>query len=181
MDLQKIYKLKNLNRYNNKNHIFKENVAEHSFFVSLISLELCNLFDVSDDIRLKCLTKAILHDMPEIELNDITHDVKVRLDLYKMLKTYEDKYYKENFPKQFELMSTSDDVVDLIVDLSDILSVKQFIDKEISVGNSSPDIINIKSDVSNRLNKLLLVLIHLLPEKANSFQTFLVENSRYGY
>ena len=162
-DLQYIYRLKNITRYNSRTKISTESVAEHSFFVTLLALELCDQYELSDELKLQVLIKAILHDMPEIELNDITYDVKEKLNLRPILKQYEDNFFNNNFKKYSELMNKCNDaVVQTIVDYADALSVYQYVEHEILIGNNSSDIHKIKSETHDRLvqykNKLIILL-----------------------
>lgn len=136
--LQKLYTLKNIVRYNPRTRLKNESVAEHSFFVALIALELCNRLNTSVETTQQCLIKALLHDMPETELNDITHDVKSRLNLSSVLKAYEDEYFNREFPVYSELMSNNDDnLVNFIVNYADTMSVLQYTHNEIELGNKS--------------------------------------------
>lgn len=137
-----IYMLKDVIRYNCRKHLKDESVAEHSFYVALMSLMICEEKKITDkEIIRKVLIKSLLHDMPEIELNDITHNVKERLNLRKHLKEYEDQYYVEKFPGYANLMSDdSDNIVNRIVLFADALSVKQFCLNELELGNNSKDI-----------------------------------------
>lgn len=150
-----IYQLKNIIRYNSRKRLVNESVAEHSFFVALIALEICIEKELDEATTLKCIIKALLHDMPEIEINDITYNVKEKLNLREMLKTYEDNFYKEKYEKYYELMSNTDDnEVNNIVELADIYSVYQYATNELELGNKSNDIINIYRDTLNRIKKL---------------------------
>lgn len=151
--LAEMYKLKNITRYNNKAKLHTESVAEHSFFVSLIALQLADEYHLSDSQKLKCLEKAILHDMPEIELNDITHDVKLKLNLHPLLKTFEDKYYETNYPAYKELFNADGkyELIDNIVDLADAYSVLQFVEHEKSLGNVLEEWNIIVDEISERI------------------------------
>lgn len=151
--VNRIYKLKNVYRYNTRNILCHENVATHCFNTALIALILCDKYKVNDSVRLKCIIKALLHDMPETEYNDITHDVKEKLNLSSMLKKYEDAFFIKEFPLYYTLMSQKQPLVDEIVSYADVLSVKQFVDNEILLGNSSDDIKEIKKNVQQRLKK----------------------------
>lgn len=150
-----LYQLKNIIRYNSRKRLVNESVAEHSFYVALITLELCIEKQLDDETTLKCLVKALLHDMPEIELNDITYNVKEALNLRPMLKNYEDDFFKKEYSKYAELMINDDDnIINNVVKLADTLSVYQYITNEIELGNQSNDIQDIYIDVISRLNKL---------------------------
>ena len=150
-DLLDIYKLKTIIRYNQRQRIKDENVAEHSFFVTMLTLQICNKLQLSDEITYKAIVKALLHDMPEIELNDITYPVKIGLNLYPLLKEYENKYYEKNFAKYADLMKDEESLVSIIVDLADALSVFQYSINEESLGNTN--FIDVKNDTIDRLNK----------------------------
>ena len=150
-ELQDIYKLKNIIRYNTRLRLKNESVAEHSFYVALLSLMICDDYNISEDISYKAVIKALLHDMPEIETNDITHDTKERLNLRPLLKKYEDEYYERNFPKHLDVMIDSDELVTTIVDLADSMSVKQYVMSEIELGHDSSDMKVILDDANYRI------------------------------
>lgn len=154
-ELHDIYRLKNVVRYNTRNVIKHENVAEHTFNVAIISLMLCDKYNLTHSAKADCLIKAILHDMPEIELNDITHDVKERLGLRQMLKSYEDEYYEKNFSNYAKLMKddNEDSLVNNIVGLADAFSVKQYILNEFELGNNSYEIKDIYKEICERIKK----------------------------
>lgn len=160
------YKLKNLIRYNTRTRLKDESVAEHSFFVALFTLDICKQYHIDTDTTAKCCIKAVLHDMPEIVLNDITHDVKEKLNLREILKPYEDEYYEINYPEHAELMIKGSELVNLIVDLADAYSVKQYVKNEINLGNSSSDIFEIQLDIKQRIN-ILEKKLHTLAKELN--------------
>lgn len=152
--LENIYKLKSIIRYNTRMHIKNESVAEHSFYVALLTLMICDKENMSDEIKLQAIIKALLHDMPEIETNDITHDAKERLNLRTYLKKYENAYFIKEFPKYAKMMiSDSKSIVSSIVDLADTLSVIQYVNNEISLGNTSNDIKDILQNAKHRIEK----------------------------
>ena len=153
-ELLEIYKLKNIIRYNTHPKLTKESVAEHSFYVALIALKICDKLNVNEDIKLLSIEKALLHDLPEIKMNDITYDAKHMLHLEEIIKNFETKYYEENYPKYTELMNTKDGLVSSIVSLSDILSVKQFSLFETLLGNNSPEMKQIENDTDERITEI---------------------------
>ena len=147
-----LYQLKNIIRYNSRKRLVNESVAEHSFYVALIALEICEQRQLDDATTLKCVVKALLHDMPEIEINDITYNVKEKLNLRGLLKEYEDNFYKEKCSKYADLMINNDDnEVNNIVKLADIYSVYQYVTNEIELGNKSNDIQDIYQDTLKRI------------------------------
>lgn len=165
--LNNLYTLKFVNRYNCRRHLKEESVAEHSYYVALLSLMICDEKNIDDsNIRLQCITKALLHDMPEIETNDITHNAKEKMHLRKLLKLYEDEFFKNNFPLQYDLMSNDDNnIVNAVVVLADTLSVKQFTYNEINLGNTHSDIKDIYNDAHKRAITAEIKLDKLLFKK----------------
>lgn len=151
--LKEVYQLKNVVRYNTRNVLKKENVAEHSFYVALFALKICKDMNVNEEMTNKAIIKALLHDMPEIELNDITHDVKEKLHLRLLLKSYEDDYFIKHYPEFSDLMNEQDSKVDSIVLLADTMSVYQYCLNELSLGNKSDDIAEIFQESKARLKK----------------------------
>lgn len=137
-DLKNIYRLKSIIRYNNRIRIKDESVAEHSFFVAFLVLDICDKLQLTDDITFACMKKAILHDLPEIDLNDITYDTKIKLNLHDHLKLYEDEYFDKNVSKHAYLMKNDvKNVINLVVEYADALSVLQYANNEIELGNTS--------------------------------------------
>lgn len=157
-ELRELYRLKNIIRYNTRSKIKTESVAEHSFYVAIIALKLCDEYGIDSITTRDIVIKALLHDMPEIEINDITYDAKERLNLRPYLKKYEDDYYDRRFPKYAKLMKKSSTLVQLIVDTADAMSVIQYANNEISLGNNSAEMQQIldesKVRVENYLKKL---------------------------
>ena len=149
--LMNVYKLKNVIRYNTRNIIRKESVAEHSFYVALFALKICDEYGVSDKVKQNALVKALLHDMPEIELNDITHNVKEKLHLRPLLKTYEDEYFDKHYAAYAKLMNEGEALTDAIVLLADNMSVYQYVLNEHILGNSSDDIVEILDNSKKRI------------------------------
>lgn len=151
--IKSIYRLKDVIRYNTRKVIAHENVAAHCFNVAVIALLICDDYDLGHDIQHRSIVKALLHDMPEMYFNDITHDVKEKLNLQSILQHYEDAFYKEHFPLYEDLMTKYQSIVDEVVAYADVLSVKQYIDNEIELGNLSPDIKEIQAATYTRLSK----------------------------
>lgn len=161
-ELKEIYKLKNIIRYNNRLRLKYESVAEHSFYVALISLMLCEKHNLDISTTIEAVVKSLLHDMPEIEINDITHDAKEKLNIRPILEKYEKEYYQKHFPTFVTLMYNSDELTSTIVDLADALSVKQYVLTELDLGNKSDDIKTVYDEINVRIDKLYSQLKELL-------------------
>ena len=166
--LADVYQLKNVTRYNTRNILKKESVAEHSFYVALFCIKICNDYNLSKEIEQQAITKALLHDMPEIELNDITHDVKEKLHLRKFLERYEDDYYKRHFGDYYvKLMQPSDSIVDNVVLLADTWSVLQYVSNERQLGNKTDEINEIYKNAIDRINNVKEELEQKIKENEN--------------
>lgn len=163
--LSNVYQLKNVIRYNTRPILKQESVAEHSFYVALFALKICDDYNINENIKKDAVIKSLLHDMPEIELNDITHNVKEKLHLRPFLKAYEDEYYKTHYSQYYELMSTSHDLTSIIVVLADAWSVFQYVNNEMSLGNKSKQIEEIDNEIRQRIQDLTNALECALQEK----------------
>lgn len=172
--LEEVYMLKNIIRYNTRTHIKDESVAEHSFYVALLALMICDEYKIDNiNIRNAALTKAILHDMPEIELNDITHDVKERLHLREFMEEHENEYYRRNFPDEYTLMTTlQNNTVGIIVDLADALSVIQYSENEIRLGNRTNQMMEINREAYSRVAKYTDSLNEIMSTKEMEEQRY---------
>lgn len=136
------YKLSRLERYNHRFRVHDESVAEHSYFVTLFSLMICEKLHSSNKIKRMCLEKALLHDLPEIVTSDIPHDVKEMFpDIRIMLNRFEHDFLEKYFDcvnvQWDEDYANNDLITTLIVDLADVYSVYQFCHVETSLGNST--------------------------------------------
>lgn len=134
----KLQRMSNMIRYNNEIHIHDENVAEHSFYTAVYAAELCDILGVCQYDRGLIIEKALIHDIHEIELSDIPHNVK-KLDesIEKFCLQFENEFNVTYF---FELMMRISgckfpDAINLIVELADVISVNQYSKQELMFGN----------------------------------------------
>lgn len=134
--LDRSYKLKNMKRYNNAMTIKEESVAEHSFYVALFTLYLGLDKGLSDEDLLKDLIVALCHDLPEIDISDIPHNIKYNnKELEKLCSQEEAKWYISNMPIDLISKTNSFEMSD-IVKAADNLSVIQYSENEVKLGNS---------------------------------------------
>lgn len=135
----KLQRMSNMIRYNNEVHIHNENVAEHSFYVAVYAMEICDVLEIPPHIRGLIVEKALIHDIHEIELSDIPHNVK---KASKCLEDYclefEDKFNKQYFGSLVNSIDESNlcTYIDAVVELADVLSVKQYAQQEVRFGNT---------------------------------------------
>lgn len=169
----KIQNMSSLIRYNNIFHVKSENVAEHSFYVTLYANEICNFFNIPNNEKLIILEKALTHDVHEIELSDIPHNVKENIKfLNNICLEYEEDFNNKNFKeiilKYNKLTPEQKIIVDNIVLLADIMDVYYYANNEIKFGNI--DFMEIKYKAQDRINECLDNLkIFFTEEQINDF------------
>lgn len=162
-DIEREYVLAKTLRYNNRSHLQEESVAEHSFFVSLFALKIIQTLKLPEELELRVLRLAILHDCAESLTSDIPHNVKKMYpDFASFLKTVEDQYYSKNWPYFKDKLE--DAIAEAIVKLADNYSVLQFCINEQRLGNKSPDIMEIYVNASQRVEESLDKVNHLLKD-----------------
>lgn len=159
-ELLEMYKLKNIVRYNHRTRLKNENVAEHSFFTALIALDICRKLSINAYNTFEVIVKCLLHDTPEQELNDITYDVKLKLNLRPLLKKFEDKYFEDNYANYADIMINDDnDIINAIVNYADAMSVLQYAYNETELGNTT--FVPIITETLERLDKLRNILVEV--------------------
>ena len=158
----KILGLGEIIRYNNRPKIKHENVAEHSFYVSTSVLKICEMYKVSDTIRLKALEFAAVHDIPELLVGDIPYDTKVNNpDLAVAIEDAELLALKQSMPEYVELYQKFLDeekrqtVAYLIIKLADTASVLQYSNQEIQLGNKTEQMKEINEGAMKRVLDLV--------------------------
>ena len=134
--LDALYNMKHIVRYNNVQKIQTESVAEHSFFVMAAVLELYSFYDFNLG---DALTMALVHDYPEIYVDDVAHPVKKAYpEVAKALKIAEIKSLERFNPTvghYFTRYAKHDCIESLVVNLADMLSVMQYCKSERDLGN----------------------------------------------
>ena|SRR3990167_5520086 len=68
--------LRYIKRFSNCRAVVTENVAEHSYYVALISMFIAEMLNLSPEEKYDVLRKAIIHDFEELFTGDIIHNVK---------------------------------------------------------------------------------------------------------
>jgi 5'-deoxynucleotidase YfbR-like HD superfamily hydrolase len=133
--VRKMYKLNHMVRYNPHPKVKEETVAAHSFYVTLFVMKICDQLSLDDSIQLSAIQRALVHDTPESVINDITHDAKESITgLSELILPYELDFIDRNF--NVKAHPTESNLVNLIVDFADVLSVYQYVDNELNLGNS---------------------------------------------
>lgn len=154
--------LADMKRYNNRIKIKSESIAEHSFYVAYNILKIGHEYKIPDCIVNEAVAMAIAHDYPEAFTSDIPHDCKQSSpELKKLLLNIECKFLEEQMPEllsRYKKLSEENSLVDLLVDLGDAISVLQYANREIELGNRTEDMRIIHNEVCSRVTRLFAKL-----------------------
>lgn len=137
-DREKLQKLANIDRYNNVIKIHHESVAEHSFFVAIYVDIISNMLNLDYQEKYKILYLALTHDIAEIEISDVPHNVKesnpeIKIALEKAESVFNEKYIYDEYILDEQQLSLRK----FVVEVADILSVIQYAETEVEIGNSN--------------------------------------------
>lgn len=141
-EMTRIHQLNNIVRYNTRNKINPESVASHSFFTAYFVLSICRDFNIPDDVKLLALESAVLHDVPEVFINDITYDCKQLVpEIETLLRPYEVSVLEQISSHASRVLfgdnlTKAEKLANSIVEWADVLSVKQYALSEVELGNN---------------------------------------------
>lgn len=147
--------LSDMKRYNNRTTHKNESIAEHSFFVAYNILKIGYDYALPTDIVNDAVSIAIAHDFPEMFTSDLPHDCKQRHpELRKILVEIEKDFMQQKMPElheRFERLSQEKSLAILLVEIGDAVSVLQFCNREIELGNNTDDVKNISNEIKMRV------------------------------
>lgn len=150
--------LADMKRYNNRIRLKNESIAEHSFFVAYNILKIGYDYKLPNDIVNEAVAIAIAHDCPELFTSDLPHDCKQRYpELRELLSKIEMEFIKDEMPEiveRYEKLIEGNSLVALLVDIGDAVSVLQYCNREIALGNKGDDIEIIHNEICVRVTKL---------------------------
>ena len=142
-DFDELYRLAFINRYSNMPRIRNESVAEHSFFVASITIQMRQVlhFDLA-----KVVTLAIIHDWPEARIDDVSHKVKRDFPSVKQALRQAEAEIIEDYAPELQLHyrnidSETQSFNHLILHLADAVQCVQYSKAEINLGNKYMDTI----------------------------------------
>lgn len=149
--------LSHLTRWQNLRTVGKETVAEHTCQVALICLHLLYHRRHAQKLghlnRLKVLQIALLHDVAEVELTDLPHNVTRRFpELAFAKKLAEEQVVKQRLPEFAELL-LNDSAELRFVKLADTYQVVQFATAELQISENST-MRNVLKEASDLLKQL---------------------------
>lgn len=163
--------LADMNRYNNRIRLKNESIAEHSFFVAYNIIKIGYDYKIPNDVVNEAVSMAIAHDYPESFTSDLPHDCKQRYpELRKLLYSIECDFLRAEMPElldRYELLTKGDSLEALLVDLGDAISVLQYTNREISLGNNTEDMKIIHNEVCSRVTSLFTKLDERLHQEAS--------------
>lgn len=150
--------LADMTRYNNRIKLKRESIAEHSFFVAYNIIKVGYDYNIPNEIVNEAVAISITHDFPEMFTSDLPHDCKQRYpELRKLLSIVEIDFIKEEMPELYERYNkllNENSLTTLLVDIGDAISVLQFCNREIDLGNTTDDIENISNECKVRIIRL---------------------------
>lgn len=130
------YVLSYITRYSNVIRIKNESVAEHSFFVALLVLKLYDDYDF--DLS-KALSMALVHDILEADVNDITHYTKKKYPLIGLAVKKAEQEASEQLTgivkESFDYTQESS-VESIVLHLADVTQCSQYAHHECQLGNT---------------------------------------------
>lgn len=172
----KLKLMSNVYRHSTLDVIKKETIAEHSLEVCLYSYIIAKKCKLNNNICYKIGMMGAIHDLEESHTNDTPSVIKkavpeVKEGLKKAGKYTINKYYSEFSQLFFELeeSETKEELEGTIVKIADISSFIFKMDRELTLGNRSIEIIKAKEKSERDLEKRLKKLKQLL---FNYFTTF---------
>lgn len=154
--------LSDMKRYNNRIKIKDENIAEHSFFVAYNILKIGYDYKLSKEVVNEAVAMAIVHDYSEVFTSDIPHDCKQsHPELRDILSKVEHDFIEKQMPElldRYDKLSNEHSLSAILVELGDAISVLQYSNREISLGNSTEDMRIIHNEVCSRVTRLFTTL-----------------------
>lgn len=164
------YPLKKIIRYNHRNRLQDESVAEHTCFVSLFCLKIMAQLNLTLEQERQVLILAALHDTCESITSDIPHDVKANYpEMQKILDKVEFDYYEKNWKCYLEEVYKPDDLVYNIIKLADAYSVQQWCINEKTLGNLSDSVSEIYLESEIRINKYTNIINDIIVKKGQAY------------
>jgi len=145
-------------RYNNRIRLKDEDLAQHSYYVAYNILRIGYDYKIKKEIVQEAVCRAIFHDLDEQFTSDIPHDCKVQFpELRAMVADIGLKYIQTKAPfaeEYFVNYSEKEDFPNLLVEIADAISVLQYTNRELILGNSTEGIKIISNEVKTRVVRL---------------------------
>jgi hypothetical protein len=147
LNIRKLRGLRWVRRFNFHQNNHYENVAEHSYFVTVIAHEIAIVLGLCMPERFRVMYMALFHDAEEAVTGDIPHLVK-RFLPPDIVQGLEDKAAEE-----LGLLRLTDFVAEKIVLLADCLEMKMHLEEERESGNWM--LLPIEQETMGRIQELV--------------------------
>ncbi len=143
-------------RYSAQPVLQRENVAEHSFWTSLIAVTI--VAEIGGDYKMMgdVAVRSIFHDIEETGTGDLVRDMKyfdqeTRDAIGRVEEVFADRLFSNFGPNEFILKhvwktAKDDSVEGKIVALADLLCVLAYCERERVFGNCHPAMMRIRKD-----------------------------------
>lgn len=156
-------------RYANRNRIKNEDLAQHSFSVAYYCFEIAIQYNIPDNIRNEAIAMSIIHDIGECYTSDLPHDVKYENpELKKLCDKLEIKFVDSLNPQVTRLWHKLEDNKDsiqyLMVKLADSMSVRSYVDRELTLGNRDNIMAEISQNIDGRIDMFSKKLLEKVVE-----------------
>ena len=144
-------------RYGNRLRIKDEDLAQHSYSVAYYCFEIARNYNIPDDIRNEAIAMAIIHDIGEVFTSDLPHDVKYENpELKELCDKLEDKYIQKELPEVYNLWQKAESkdkksISSVMVKIADSMSVRDYCQREIILGNNTHEIMEILENANERI------------------------------
>jgi len=167
MWLNKVRESGNISRFHTRNTVYSQSIAEHSFNVAFIAMELMQ--GIEDINQKRVIQYSLLHDTAEAFTGDVVGNLKQQDKVLKeRLDSHERAWFKENVPGHLQnaliYISYKEKLLVKLADLMDALVVSL---TEVRLGNMT-----LKSAVDNIWRNLYHKMI-----EADSFDKRLGSNA----
>lgn len=142
-------------RYANRNRIKNEDLAQHSFSVAYYCFDIAKKYNIPDNIRNEAIAMAIIHDIGECYTSDLPHDVKYENPELKQLCDKLEVKFIDKLPVKnlwHKLEDNKNSIQYLMVKLADSLSVRAYVDRELTLGNKDSVMVEISQDIDARIS-----------------------------
>lgn len=174
-----IRRLDNIIRYNNRLKIHNQTVASHSYYVSYTMMRLLEIIDIPIDIKYKLLSYCLIHDISEIHIGDMPHDIKAsKPEVKNMLEQFEEDFYAQaGLSDIYEVIKDDYQKIKYnLFKLCDLMDVFMYAKEELYLGNSTVEMSNILSQSIEDCCTIIKVLkfYKVIPDNFN-FIKFLDE------
>ncbi len=164
-----LYKQFNVNRWSGRQFIKEQNDGEHHAIVAQTIVKVCEHYDkqLTFEQKYKALALGSIHDLGEIETNDISHVFKQKHpDIKKKLEELEDEIIS-SIPG-YETIYTeaiNDPVTEAIFKIGDNIDCYLYTGREIELGTKNKELIQIHKDSGKRVSQWIERLDNLINNK----------------